>query len=160
MKVNRASLLTALTLTIWGTAVLLVISTVRTVWVRAADEASLLEPERPGTYTSVLQGTIISKTGERLPGSIQSFGVRRDGSFLQQTEFLGGVKQVSERTIYLASGLHVLVDDLREVKMSVMENGGPLLRDPRSNCLNSYGGKSLSARQQVVGEETIGAAVP
>lgn len=141
---------------IWGTVAVLALNAGRLLEERRSLKGLPAAPVTPTAYTVILQGTINSPSGPSA-GSVQTFAVRSDGSSMQRTELLEGPgpRQISERIVHLSTGLRVMIDELREVRSSTAEDGGPRLRDSRSNCINSYGGRPMSQQERFVGEEEI-----
>jgi hypothetical protein len=118
---------------------------------------------RPIPYTTILRETVHSPDGTTTVAADETFAVRSDGSFakrLAHKKQIGGklVDSDSERTIYLASGIEIQVNDLANTKSTEASkvNLAKFQRDPSSKCINTFDGNPPTPTPEVIiGEETV-----
>lgn len=104
--------------------------------------ALVIRPLPVVPYTVVLDEDIVDPFGRHHQGGRYTTAVRGDGSYVRAMEALGvtGVnQQLSRRTVFLASGLRVATDDIRERKTTTLEVPPRVfLRDPGLECRLAY----------------------
>lgn len=119
-------------------------------------------PVRVVPYTVVLKETVLNAPGGPKAGSTQTFALRNDGGYLQWPEYLepsAANKQTSQRIIQFTSGVRVQTDELALLRSSTVVRPFDLattLRDPESNCLNTFGGQPAWPTQVLLGYESLG----
>jgi hypothetical protein len=106
-------------------------------------------------YTTVLRETTHAPDGTPTLSHELTHAMRGDGSFVRRVVFSNTNR--SERTIQLASGVEVTIDDSTGLKSLIGKKVNParLQRDPDSKCINSLTGATMNPGEAVEAEEII-----
>ncbi|MFN7920036.1 MAG: hypothetical protein U0Q16_08065 [Bryobacteraceae bacterium] len=116
-----------------------------------------IRPATPIPYTTIVRSTVYAPDGSVNAGRDTTTAVRSDGARVLRSE--SRVEPfASSRTINLPSGDEVIVDDIREIKMTTRSPNrsvASVIRDPRSNCLDSLAGSPVLSGQSLLGTETV-----
>jgi hypothetical protein len=117
----------------------------------------------PIPYTVTLRETVYGSEGTASVAMDETFAVRSDGSYahIYRHKKQEGAKLVdsdSMRTLYLASGVNVEINDFAGAKSTTVFKGNlaEFQRDPSSKCINTFAGAPRSSSQEtIVGEEIV-----
>jgi hypothetical protein len=106
-------------------------------------------------YTTVLRETVQAPDGKARLSHELTHAMRGDGSFVRRVIFSESNR--SERTIQLASGVEITIDDSTGLKSTMGKKVNParLQRDPDSKCVNSLTGAPMNSAEFFEGEELI-----
>src|SRR5205823_5631491 len=118
-------------------------------------KARAIRVHGPIPYTVTVREIIHAPDGTTRVSEEITEAVRADGSFVGR---FSTSKGQSGRARYFSSGLQVSTNDVANTKTSMMKadlTSDSWLRDPNSKCLNSLGGKPMTAGETFQGEETI-----
>jgi hypothetical protein len=117
----------------------------------------------PIPYTATLRETVYGSEGRASVAMDETFAVRSDGSYAhilrhKKQEGANLVDSDSMRTLYLASGANVEINDFAGTKSTTVFKGNlaEFQRDPSSKCINTFAGAPRSSSQEtILGEEVV-----
>src|SRR5262245_10632389 len=137
-------------------AAALVVNTVRLAM--AAPSTPRPATSEPVAYTATSVGSFVYPGGTSRQMVRYLLAVRADGSYVdyQENLFRKTSHSMSKRLIVFASRLQIEVDEIRELKSSMMLRGfKDRRRDPSSRCLNGRDGTQYWPGEIVIGEEDV-----
>lgn len=108
----------------------------------------------PIPYTVVLKETVTNPNGTYDVTEL-TYAYRSDGSSLRKAIDLKADQSFSERVIQFASGAEVSVNDLTNLKSTIVKQGNAALaqRNPLGDCLTMLSGKPFSREEKLLGKE-------
>lgn len=119
-------------------------------------------PVLPIAYTVGLREGHKLASGEEQPGGEYIVAVRADGSFMHRSSYLApnkANKRAIKRSVTFASGLHVEIDEIRQITTTTVDatvwNYRTNLRDPRTQCARNYEGAVFRRDQVADGITTL-----
>jgi hypothetical protein len=107
-------------------------------------------------YTAVIRETATHIDRSAADVTDLTYAYRSDGSYLRRTVDLKPDRSFSERVIQFASGVEITVNDLTNLKSTMVKRGNfaAAQRNPRGNCLTRLDNKPFSQQEEkLLGEE-------
>jgi len=118
----------------------------------------------PIPYTVILRETVYGPNGEASIAAEETYAIRSDGSYskkLTHKKQAGDklLDQDSARTMFLASGIEVEINDFADTKSTTASNVNlaKLQRDPGSKCISTFAGTPghSTIPEYINGEEIV-----
>jgi hypothetical protein len=108
-------------------------------------------------YTVVLRESLLLPSGDVTGQGTLTMALRSDGAYAERYEHFGIQNPLIQRTIDLASGINIVVDDIRELQTTRVKRVGAMSRarmDGTKDCLqNSL--REVVVPGNIVGKERI-----
>lgn len=152
-----------LTRLVWIVVVALSINLVRLIASRrvAPDFQITSSTSQTHGHLTITPYTLVIESGTAAAGAPRPVTIikaaQSDGSRIQRLDNFTGKVPVSFRTVALASGVELFVNDVRQERTleGTKANVRKIHRDPSTDCLRSFAGEPFERGEKVVGREKV-----